>query len=82
MNAINKISKEIKLILDTVKDTVSKNILIAVNSGTLELDKKQLERLFQVIDASIDDTYHRSIGYFQRSASRYLEEEDKSKSKK
>jgi len=79
MNIIDKISKEMKTLIDSTKDVINKNLADSVSSGSIKIDKSQLEKLLQIIDASVDDSYQRSINFFQRSLSKHLDSEKTSK---
>jgi hypothetical protein len=51
---MEKISKEIKDYNASTKDALKEDISSAVGSGLLQLEKKQLERLFQIINLTFE----------------------------
>ena len=67
MNTVDKISREAKLILDAMKDSVINNIVTASRSGTFQIEDSQLARLVQVVTLSFDDSAQKSLPHFQNS---------------
>ena len=60
----DKISKAVFDLVSVVKDTTITNILKAVKMGELKIESKQLELLFTIIGASVNDSYQNSIMTF------------------
>jgi hypothetical protein len=63
MNQLDKISKEVLNLVNYSKD-VTKNNVIEMNLG---LNSEQLNKLLEVIDNSIEQSYHRGITNFQKN---------------
>jgi hypothetical protein len=63
MNHLDKISKEVLNLVNYSKD-VTKNNVIEMNLG---LNSEQLNKLLEVIDNSIEQSYHRGISNFQKN---------------
>lgn len=55
------ISKEIKSYNESIKDALKEEISFAVGSGLLQLEKKQLERLFQIINLTFESNNQKQI---------------------
>lgn len=59
----------------SIKDTVAKNVVRAVNSKEIDFDKKQvaLQKLVYLIQASVDSAFESSVKELQREIDSYLE---------
>lgn len=55
------ISKEIKKFNLAIKELIEEDITSAVNSGLLQMEKRQLEKLFQVINLALESNIHKQI---------------------
>lgn len=63
MNQTDKISKEVFNLFNYSKDVVKNNVV----NMNLNLSTQQLNNLLDVIDNSIDQSYHRSLTNFQKN---------------
>jgi hypothetical protein len=63
----DKISKAVFDLVSVAKDTTISNILKAVRMGELKIEAKQLEMLFSIISASMNDSYQNSVTAFVKS---------------
>ena len=63
----NKISKAVYDLVSVAKDTIISNVLRAVQSGELKIDKSQLDKLFSIIGSSVNDSYQNSIMTFMKT---------------
>ena len=56
----------------SIKDTVSKNIVKAVNTKEINVDKKSLHTLIYLIQASVDSAFESSVKEFQRELDTHI----------
>lgn len=54
-------------LFEGVKDAVSSNIVSAVSSGALKIDKGELEKLVAVVNSSIEEGYHKGHRAFTKA---------------
>lgn len=74
MNKLDKLSRDAKILVDSVKDTLTNNIMSAIKTNAIVLDKDQLEKLFSLIALSSSEGYQKSLRVFQSCAKSILEE--------
>lgn len=79
MNEVDKIARETKTLLESVKDSFVTNIVNAAHSKTVQLDERQLEGIVAIANISFDEGYQRAIPFFQRSIKNQLEESKRKK---
>lgn len=79
MNEVDKIARETKTLLESVKDSFVTNIVNAVQSKTVQLDERQLEVIVAIANLSFDEGYQRAIPFFQRTVKNQLEEAKRKK---
>jgi hypothetical protein len=72
MNNVDKISKEVRLVLDSSKDLLVKNLLESVSKGILTINNEQMETVVSILNMSLDEGYLRAIPSFQNSIKKYL----------
>ena len=65
MNLIDKLTKETRVFLDSIRDTVESGLTAAVNSGKLKLDDSQLKEVIKYSQLLIEEGYQKSTLYFQ-----------------
>ena len=67
MQPRDKIGKAVWSICQTCKDVVSSNIVQAARDGQIKLDDTQQQLVVNLINASIDQAFHRSYNNFLKS---------------
>lgn len=70
MNIVDKISRDTKLVTDSVKDTVVSNVV--TSREDLSLTEEQLQKLVTVISLSVDQGYQRALPFFQNSIKKHF----------
>lgn len=71
MNNTDKVLKESRILVDSAKDTVAKNLLIAARSNTVSLTEDQLSKLISIVNISLDESYQRALPVFSISIKKY-----------
>jgi|LauGreDrversion4_2_1035121.scaffolds.fasta_scaffold01063_12 hypothetical protein len=71
MNNTDKVLKESRILVDSAKDTVAKNLLIAARSNTVSLTEDQLSKLISIVNISLDESYQRALPVFSTSIKKY-----------
>lgn len=77
MNDVDKVSKEVKNVVESVKDTLQSRIVSAARSDTLQLSQQQVEKLVQLVQVTFDESYQKAIVHFQRSVKKYFDPNNK-----
>ena len=72
MNTVDKISRDAKLVVDSVKDSVVKNLTTTVHNKKLDLTDRQLAEVVKLIELSVNEGYQRSLNVFQNTVKKYL----------
>lgn len=54
-------------LMEGIKDTVAVNVIAAARQGTIELKKEHLTVLLTVINASIEEGFHKVMRIFSRT---------------
>jgi hypothetical protein len=67
MNQVDKITKESRIFLDSIKDTFSENVVSAARSHILELDDSQLQKLLAIFDMSVSDGFQKAVSSYQHT---------------
>jgi len=67
MNPKDKISKSSWNLLDAIRDSVSANVATAVRSGQLKVEAQSVQSLLNLINASLDEGYHKGHKSFMKS---------------
>jgi hypothetical protein len=67
MDAKDKISKTAWQLFEAAKDVVKANVVNAVKSKQVMVEAASVQTLLLLIDASLDEGYHRGHGVFSRS---------------
>jgi hypothetical protein len=62
----DKFSKSIFDFVSVIKDNVIANIVKANRMGELKIEEKQLQKLFLVINSTVNDSYQNSIETFSK----------------
>ena len=75
MNEVDKVTRETKALVDSIRDTLAANILNATKNKTITLTEGQLQNIISIANLSVDEGYQRAIPHFQRSLKRKLTEE-------
>ena len=71
MNKIDSITRDSRILIDSVKDSVSNNLLNSIKQGNLDLSEAQLSKVIMLVNLSADEGYQRAIGVFQNTLKKY-----------
>jgi len=74
MDAKDKISKNTWQLFEAAKDVVKANIVNAVKSKQVMVEAASVQTLLLLIDASLDEGFHRGHNVFTRSVGAVLAE--------
>lgn len=72
MNTVDKISRDTKLVVDSIGDVISQKLLSARETGSLNLSDDQISSVIKLVNLSIGEGYQRAVPSFQKSISSYL----------
>ena len=72
MNTVDKITKEAKIIIDSAKDTMDSNLVSAVREDSFGLREDQVSKLINLVNLLLDQSFQKSIPYFQNSIKKHL----------
>ena len=72
MHSKDKISKASWNHFISAKDTLSKNIVVAVQNGELKIEQEVLPKLISIIDSSLSEGYHKGHIVFEREVANIL----------
>ena len=81
MNEVDKVTRETKSLVDSIRDTLAANILSATKNKTITLTEGQLQNIISIANLSVDEGYQKAIPHFQRSLKNKLSEVAQKKSK-
>lgn len=70
----DKISKSSWMLHESVKDTVTTNLVNAIRSGQLKIEAASVEKLLIVVAASADEGYHKGHRIFLKGIDACLAE--------
>ena len=73
MNTLDKLSRDVKLLIDSSKDLLSTNLVNASRNSNLDLTEKQLSTVIQILNFSLDEAYQRALPTYQNSIKKYIE---------
>lgn len=73
MNIVDKITSESRLIVDSVKDTLSRNIVSASRSKMIDLNEDQLNKLLNLVNVSLDEGYQKVLTSYQKKIRHLVE---------
>lgn len=74
MQAGDKIGKSSWVLLEGIKDSVNNNVHTAVKSGQLKVDAKVLPLLLTLLNASMEEGYHKGYKTFMKAATVAIEQ--------
>lgn len=80
MNKVDKICKDSRLMVDSIKDVVEVNVVSTLQAATGNINEPQVQNLLKVISTSIEEGYNRSFNVFRRSVETSLTEVKNKKS--
>lgn len=72
MSAESDISRAVWEMFTASKDVVKANLLNTVTSGKLNLNPQQFDLVTQLVDASLDESFHRSHGVFCKTIAKSI----------
>ena len=82
MQSRDKISKSAWTLLQVSKDTCGANLATAIKTGQLKIEATQVEKLFALVNASIDEGYYRGHKSFLKIVENCLSEPQEQASSK
>lgn len=65
MNVVDKVTQSTRILLDSIKDTIEKNVMEAAKSGIVEITSEHMRRLMLLVSTSVEDGYQKSLPTFQ-----------------
>ena len=74
MQPRSKIEKSSWMLHESVKDSISQEIMNGVKSGQLKIESASIEKLLMIIGASADAGYHKAIRAFGKTVETSLNE--------
>lgn len=74
MKKSEQVVKEAMLITNSVKDVLSKNLITAMKSGTIDVREADLPKIINVLSMSVDDAYQLAARTYQKSVARIIDE--------
>lgn len=72
MNNVDKVAKDARILIDSAKDVVTKNLVTAARTDTVSLTKAQLETIISIVNLSFDEGYQRALPAFQATVKKYV----------
>lgn len=69
-----QIDKAAWTLMEGIKDAVSQNVAMASTQGQFELKGDQLQRLLMILNASVEEGYHRGGRVFSRAVETALKD--------
>jgi hypothetical protein len=67
MNTVDKISRDTKILTDSVKDGTCNNLVMAAGRGDLQLSEDQLRLVLNIVNLSVDQYYQKALPTFQNT---------------
>lgn len=71
MNTSDKVTKDTKILVDSIKDTLTRNLVVAAKTNAVELTEPQLAKLLSLVTISADEGYQKALSSFQNSVKKY-----------
>lgn len=75
MKPQDKIAKASWTLLEGIKDQTTSNLITSIQTGAVKVEKDQLERLIQLVSASVEAGYHKGFRTFDKVVQKALEEQ-------
>lgn len=72
MNTVDRVTKEVKIVVDSAKDSTVSNVIKYIRENSLQLTDNQVSGLINLIGISIDEGYQRSVTTFQNSVKKFV----------
>lgn len=72
MNTIDKISRDSKILSDSINDGLCNNLVMAVGRGDLQLSEDQLKLVLNIVNLSVDQYYQKALPTFQNTISKHF----------
>jgi hypothetical protein len=67
MNKIDKLCKDAKIVVDSVKDMLDTNFVSAFQEKKLEVSQEVLEQILQLVSVSVNEGFQRALSTFSRA---------------
>jgi hypothetical protein len=74
MNTVDKISRDVKVVADSIKDTVTTNIIASAKAKNIDISEESLLSIVKLIDISASEGYTKSLRTFQKTIEKSLGE--------
>jgi hypothetical protein len=72
MNNVDKISRDAKILIDSAKDTVTTNLIEAINTSLISLNQDQLGNILNIVSNSLDMGYQKSLPVYQNMIKKHI----------
>lgn len=72
MNNIDKISRDSKILIESVKDTTTNNLVTAIRSNEISIVESELSKLLTILSVSIDEGYQKSLPTYQNTIRKHF----------
>lgn len=72
MNNVDKATRDSRILIESAKDTVTKNLVLSARNETVSLTKTQLETIISIVNLSFDEGYQRALPSFQNAIKKYF----------
>ena len=72
MNKVDKLCRDSKIVVDSVKDTLDANLLTAYQDKTLSVSQADLEKILALVSVSVSEGFTRAIASYGRKVQETL----------
>ena len=72
MNKADKILRDTRIILDSIRDTLEVNLVMAKQDSQLTIDDASLQRVLLLANATIEEGFQKSFNAYKRSVEEVL----------
>lgn len=74
MNKIDSITRDAKILIDSVKDSFTTAVIAAARSGDITLNETSLGVILKILDVTAAEGYQKALGSFQTSVKNTLKD--------
>lgn len=75
MHPRDKVNKASWTLLQSVKDTVSQNLVQAARQGHFKIENAEMQKLMTLVSASVEEGYHKAMKSFMKEVDGALVQE-------
>lgn len=72
MNTVDKISRDLCTVSDSMGDMIVSRIIEARSSGAIDLNEKQLAEVVGLVGLTVKESYQKILPNFQKTISKYF----------